>query len=105
MAYLTKDIYSHCNPGKRYGYQGQEVNVISDHGGIFIVRPLDGSTGFHVMRDELTDMPFKKGDSQPASVDQIATEQKQAAPIRPSARGKAGPSPVLPSNTAQGSLF
>jgi len=103
MPYLATDIYSNQNPNKRYGYKGQEVDVISDHAGILIVRPKDGSLGFHILKYELSEEPPGKAGAAPAPA-QLA-EQQPPPGTRRSGRGRPDPSPAPPSPPAQGSLF
>lgn len=104
MPYLATDIYSNQNPSKQYGYKGQEVDVISDHAGILIVRPKDGSLGFHILKHELSDSPPGKEGPAPAAA-QASVEQSPPPGTRRSGRGRPDPSPAPPSSSAQGSLF
>jgi hypothetical protein len=58
MPYLDEDIYSTINPTRLYGTEGTWVEVMSDQGGILVVKPKDG-LGFSVMKDQLRDTSLK----------------------------------------------
>lgn len=102
MPYLADDIYSMMNPSKLYAKKGTKVDIISDRGGIFIVKPEGCKDGFHVLRNELSDEPITSAPDAPGS-EQL--EQKKTAAVRRSRRPQHDPGPDVGAGSQQGSLF
>ena len=59
MPYLIEDIKSSCRPSHYYGYEGDEVEIVSDnHGNVVIVEDLEGNV-FPVPADKLSTIQSK----------------------------------------------
>jgi len=82
MPFLKQDIRSSMYIGQVYAKAGTEVDIISNRGGILIVRPKTG-TGFHVFPKQLSDEPIAK----PFGADP-ALEQQNPSAIRGPKRSK-----------------
>lgn len=101
MPYTKEDIYSSYNRSHLYAKAFTEVEVLSDHGGVLIVKSEAGET-FSILRNKLNDEQIT---GLPAEQKELAVGAGKAPAIRRQKRSQPGSGPGVDPLPGQGSLF